>query len=299
MQFSAVSDTKHKHYCTAIKMAVAALLWMLPRCASGAITPTIGSISNPIIVGDSFTVSGSGFTAGSVANLFVSTATVAINFGPLRPSAHSTTSLTIPVSTSTVTTLGQGVASVVVVNTDQGFTQSNMVTVQLLGDTRAGFPNLLKINGVGLAATSTDPDFATDNVETVVMQNHAVTLGGMGFDTARGVAIDLFCDCPGGKMPTIFLNPGDPGLIATALSFTLPSSVATGPGSFVISNKGATQDYAIKSNAVSVAIGAAVRVSGVKQIGCTVAVDGSGFAVTGTGLPPVSTINLFNRKGAA
>ena len=103
-----------------------------------------------------------------------------INFGPLTPSAHSATSLTVPVPISTVTTLGQGVVSVVVVNTDQSFTHSNAITAQLLGDTRAGFSNLLKINGVGLAATSTDPSYATDNVETVVMQNHTVTLGGSG-----------------------------------------------------------------------------------------------------------------------
>jgi hypothetical protein len=276
-------------------MAIAALLWMPPRPASGAITPAISSISNPVIVGDSLTISGSGFSAGSVANFFVATATGPVNFGPLKPSAYSSTSLTVPVPTSTVTTLGQGVVSVVVVNTDQGFTHSNAVTAQLLGDSRAGFPNLLTINGVGLA-TRTGPSFAADNVETVVMQNHAATLGGMGFDTVHGVAIDLFCDCPGGKMPTIFLNPGAPGLSATALSFTLPTSAATGPGSFVISNKGAKGNYAVKSNAVSVAIGANVTVSGIRETGSLGVVNGSGFAVSGTGLPPFTVINLFNRQ---
>jgi outer membrane protein assembly factor BamB len=298
MQFPAVFDARHKHYCVAHTMVIAAALWMLPRCASGAITPSISAVSDPVIVGNSLTIIGSGFTAGSVANFFVATATGAINFGPLKPSAHSGTLLTVPVPTTKVTTLGQGVVSAVVVNTDQGFTQSNVVTAQLLGDTSAGFPNLLKINGVGLAATSIDPSFATDNVETVVMQNHTVTLGGLGFDTAHGVAIDLFCDCPGGKMPTLFLNPGAPGLTATALSFTLPSSAVTGPGSFVISNKGGKGDYAIKSNAVSVAIGAKVTVSGVKQTGCLLAVNGSGFAVSGTGLPPFTVINLFNRQAS-
>ncbi len=60
------------------------------------------------------------------------------------------------------------------------------------------------------------------NVQIVVMQNHPVALGGNGFDTVNGVSIDLFCDCPGGKIATIFLNPGNPGLHATALTFTLP-----------------------------------------------------------------------------
>jgi outer membrane protein assembly factor BamB len=297
MQFPAVFDARHKHYCVAHTMVIAAALWMLPRCASGAITPSIGSISNPVIVGVPLTISGSGFTAGSVANFFVATAAGGVNFGPLTPSAHSATSLTVPVPIAKVTTVGQGVVGVVVVNTDQGFTQSNLATAQLLGDTRAGFPNLLKINGVGLAATSTDPSYAADNVETVVMQNHAVALGGIGFDTAHGVAIDLFCDCPGGKIPTIFLNPGALGLTPTLLGFTLPTNAVTGPGSFVISNRGAKGDYAIKSNAVSVAVGARVTVSGVKQTGCSVAVNGTGFAVSGAGLPPFTVINLFNRQG--
>jgi outer membrane protein assembly factor BamB len=288
---------KHKHRYPGLMMAVGALLlWMMPRCALGAITPSIGSISDPVIVGVPLTVSGSGFTAGSVANFFVATATGGVNFGPLTPSAHSATSLTVPVPITKVTTLGQGVVGVVVVNTDQGFTQSNLVTAQLLGDTRAGFPNLLKINGVGLATTSTDPSYAADNVATVVRQNQPVALGGIGFDTAHGVAIDLFCDCPGGKIPTIFLNPGALGLTATLLGFTLPTSAITGPGSFVVSNRGAKGDYAIKSNAVSVAIGARVSVSGVKQTGCSVAVSGTGFAVSGAGLPPFSVINLFNRQ---
>ena len=183
-------------------------LWMLPRCALAAITPTISSISNPIFVGDSFTVIGSGFTAGSVANFFVATRAAPINFGPLPQSGHTGTTLTIPVPASTVTTLGQGVVSVVVVNTDQGFTKSNSVTAQLFGDNHDGFPNLTTINGFPLAATSTEPGFATDNVETVVVQNHTVTMGGNGFDTVNGVAIDLFCDCLGGKMPTVFLKSG-------------------------------------------------------------------------------------------
>jgi hypothetical protein len=275
----------------------AAALWVMPAFA--AITPSITSISNPVFVGDSFTIKGSGFTAGSVANFFVAKATGPHNFGPLKPSGHSPTSLTVPVSTAKVTSLGQGVVSVVVVNTDQGFTRSNSVTAQLFGDNRDGFPNLTAVNGVGLAATSTDPSFATDNVQTVVMQNHAVTLGGNGFDTVNGVAIDLFCDCPGAKIPTIFLNKGNTGLHNSVLTFTLPADATTGPGSFVVSNKGTKGDYAIKSNAVSVPIGAAVTVSKITQMECTVTVDGTGFAVTGARLPDLTVINLFNREGGA
>ncbi len=277
-------------------MAACSVALYAPALLLGAITPSIASISSPVFVGDSFTVTGSGFTAGSVANFFVATATGPINFGPLLQSSHTTTSLTVPVPDSKVSTLGQGVVSVVVVNTDQGFTQSNAVTAQLFGENLDGFPNLTTINGFGLATTSTEPSFATDNVQTVVVQNHTVTLGGNGFDTINGVAIDLFCDCPGGKIPTLFLNPGNVGLTATALTFILAPSAATGSGSFVISNSGPKGDYAIKSNAVSVPIGAAVTVSKVSQnpTGCTATVKGTGFAITGTGLVPLTAINLFN-----
>jgi hypothetical protein len=289
-------NRKHR---SIILITVAAALWALPRCGFAAVTPSITSISNPVFVGDNLTITGSGFTAGSVANFFVATASGPINFGPLAQSGFTSTSLSIPVPTSKVTTLGQGVVSVVVVNTDQGYTQSNVATAQLFGDNADGFPNLTTINGVGLAATSTNPSFATDNVETVVQQSHTVTLGGSGFDTVHGVAIDLFCDCTGGKISPLFLNPGDPGLTATTLTFTLPAGAVTGPGSFVISNKGAKGDYAIKSNAVSVPIGAAVTVSSVSEVGCTVTVNGSGFAVSTPGLPAFTVINLFNNQSGS
>jgi len=280
-----------------IALITAAVFCAMPKFSFAAITPSITSISSPVVVGDSLTITGSGFTAGSVANFFVATASGPVNFGPLSQSARTSTSLTIPVPASQVTSLGEGVVSVVVVNTDQGFTQSNAVTAQLFGDNDDGFPNLTTINSIGLASTSTNPGYATDNVETEVVQNSTVTLGGNGFDTTNGVAIDLFCDCPDGKISTMFMNPGNAGLTSTALTFTLPSTAVTGPGSFVISNRGSKGDYAIKSNAVSVVIGAPITVSSVAQSGCTVTVNGTGFAVTGTGLPPLTVINLFNSQG--
>ena len=79
------------------------------------------------------------------------------------------------------------------------------------GSAAAGIPTITSIDGKGLAATSSDPNFATNNVETVVTQG-SVALGGSGFDTVNGVAIDLFCACPGGKVGPFFLKPGDPGL---------------------------------------------------------------------------------------
>jgi hypothetical protein len=265
-------------------------------------TPVIDPVPTAITVGDSFTITGSGFTKGSVVNFFVATATGTMNFGPLIPTPPvSPTALTVPVPLvsphGSPIVLGQGVVTLEVINTDQDFAASNLETAQLFGDTKDGFPNLTEVNEIGLSTTSTDPSFAVDNVETVVVQDHTVTLGGNGFDTVHGVAIDLFCDCAGDKI-TVFLNPGNPGLSATALTFTLASSVGTGPGSFVIYNAGAKGDYAIKSNAVSVPIGTLVTVSDIKQDGCTVTMTGTGFAVNGPGLPNLTVINLFNKRGS-
>jgi len=177
--------------------------------------PIIKSLApTPVLVGSSFIISGSCFTVGSVVNFFISTSNGPINPGPFTPSASSLpTQLTVDVPATTP--LGQGFVEVQVVNTDKGFAQSNSFPALLQGFAAAGIPSLSSINGVGLAATSSDPSFATDNVETVVPQGSVVKLGGDGFDTVNGVAVDLFCACPGGKVGPFFLNPGGPGLSST------------------------------------------------------------------------------------
>lgn len=110
------------------------------------------------------------------------------------------------------------------INTDAGFTVSNVASALLQGNPAAGIPTITSVNGKGLAATSSDPIFAVNNVETVVTQGAAVKVGGTGFDTVHGVAIDLFCSCAGGKVGPFFLNPGDPRLSATQLTFMLPAN---------------------------------------------------------------------------
>lgn len=70
--------------------------WMQVTSGAGA-GPEITSIPAVILVGDKFQVHGTGFTFGSVANFFVSTATGAVNAGPLATSGSSATLLTIPV----------------------------------------------------------------------------------------------------------------------------------------------------------------------------------------------------------
>jgi len=194
------------------------------------------------------------------------------------------------------TPLGQGFVAVQVVDVDRGFLRSNLAFALLEGDPAAGIPSITSIDSVGLAATSSNPGFATDNVETVVKQGTKALVGGTGFDIVHGVAVDIFCACPGGKVGPFFLNPGNPGLTPGAISFSVPApgtlnSPATGPGSFVVSNKGIAGNYAAKSNAVSVPIGAPISVLSVTQAGCMIKVNGTGFS-------KLTVINFFNLQGA-
>jgi uncharacterized protein (TIGR03118 family) len=266
-----------------------------PTATPKATAPVITSVPSTIFIGQNFVINGSGFTGGSVVNFFVATANGPHNAGPLTPAPpFSPTQLTVAVPASV--SPGDGFVSVQVVNTDEGFLASNPVSALLMGSPAAGFPDLTTINGVGLAPTSSDPSFATDNVQTVVPQGSTVKLGGSGFDTTYGVAIDLFCACTGGKVGPFFLNPGAPGLTATQLTLVvpakgMPNSPATGPGAFVISNAGAAHTYSDKSNAVSVPIGSAIAVNSVSQSGKTITVHGTGFST-------LTVINLFNTQGA-
>jgi hypothetical protein len=182
-----------------------------------------------------------------------------------------------------------------VVNTDQKYVSSNSVPALLQGSATAGIPSLTSINGTPLGTTSRNPSFATYNVETVVIQGSVVKLGGNGFDTANGVAVDLFCACTGGKVGPFFLNPGNRGLSKALISFPLPATGSkappTGPGSFVVSNKGADGKYSKRSNAVSVPIGQKIKVTSVTQVGSTITVIGAGFSRR-------TVINFFNTQPA-
>ena len=130
-------------------------------------TPVILSVPKAVQVGASFTITGTGFTAGSVVNFFVATATGPVNKGPLTPGARTLpTSLTVDVPDTIHPRPG--------------------LCVDAGGQYRQGLhcpptwpPRCCKarprpgsrpspdINGIGLAATSSDPNFATNNVETV------------------------------------------------------------------------------------------------------------------------------------
>ena len=248
--------------------------------------PVITSIPPTIDVGGSFVIGGSHFSSGAVVNLFVSTSTGTFNPGAITPTSKSSTSLIVEIPATVK--LGQGFAEVQVVNTDQGFKASNSLPALLQGSAAAGIPTLTQINHVGLAATSSEPSYAANNVETIVEQGTSVTLNGTGFDATNGMAVNVFCACTGGKVGPFMVTPG-PALTSTSFSFPLPVSVPTGPGSVVVINKGADGAFSKSSNAVSVPIGAAITVTSVTQSGATITVNGTGFST-------LTVINFFNQR---
>lgn len=263
---------------------------LLAATATAGASPVIGSIPPDIQAGAAFTIAGSGFTAGSVVNFFVQTSAGAVNAGPLKPS--STGSTQIAVSLSPAVSLGEGVAAVQVVNTDEGFAPSNLAYAQLQGNPALGIPTITGINGAAIDPTSLNPSYAVDVINTVVPLGAPVTVQGMGFDTVSGVAVDIFCSCPGGKAGPFILSAGDPGLTSSLLTFTIPGSgpmaPSNGPGSFRVTNLGSAK----QSNSVGTILGERVTISSVSQSGCTIAVNGTGFSAS-------TVINLFATQAGA
>ena len=246
-------------------------------------SPVITSISPIVTVGGSFVIDGSGFRAESAVNLFIATGGVPIKAGPFRPGAQTGTRLSVAVPATIP--LGQGLVAVEVVDPASGVT-SNPGYALLQGNPAAGIPTITHINGMALAATSSNPSYAANNVETVVKPGTTVTLGGSGFDAANGVEVDLFCDGPPGGKLVYRVKPQSRGL----LSFVPPASGSNapppGPGSFVVVNLGNFK----RSNAVSVPLRSQIRVTSVARSGSTVTVNGAGFS-------SLTVINFFNTQG--
>jgi hypothetical protein len=255
-----------------------AVLSLLSAGRVSAANPFIASVESPVRVGARFNIGGRDFSSGAMVNFFVSTSLGAINQGPLKAVFVSPDKLSVDVPADVP--LGQGVVAVQVVNADQDYGSSNVRTALLEGSASAGIPSISGLNGVPLAATSADPGYATDNVETVVPQGSEVTIEGDGFDTVNGVAVDVCC--AGGKVGPFFINPGNPALTATSVTLSLPASgpeaLPVGPASFVVSNKAEDGKYSRKSNAVSVPIGRRIQIISVREERNELIVDGTGFS---------------------
>ena len=245
--------------------------------AAGASAVVLDPIPSPIVVGASNTVTGSGFTAGSRVLLFVNLYVSVQSYGSFTPSSASATSLTFTVPASVA--LGSGFGTVVVVNTDQNFIQSNPESQYLFGSAAADIPTITSINSVGLRPLDQNVPVAT--VETVIGVPSTVTIGGMGFNNPK---INLFT--AGG-----FIGPLTPlpGGSSTQVQVQVPAGAATGPGTFQVVNDPYSNQNV--SNGVTATLGAAPTITSVTQNGSTVTVHGTGFST-------LSIINLFNLQGS-
>jgi hypothetical protein len=229
-------------------------------------------IPSPVVVGSSLSLFGSSFTAGSRIMVFVATSSGPVAFGPYTPSSWSNVSLVWLVDPAM--SLGNGYAAFMVVNTDQGYIQSNTQSQLLYGDPTRNIPTIIAVNGVGLRPA--DPTIPTANVETVVTQGTTVTLTGTGFSNTL---VNLFT-AAGNKGPLTPLA----GATSTQIQVVVPADTPTGPGSFQAVNSPYTGN--VLSNAVSVPIGSLVTIS-------HVSLSGNVVTVTGTGFCSLTVINLF------
>lgn len=233
---------------------------------------TLDPIPSPIEVGDHLVLTGSGFTAGSRINLFVNNNPVA-SYGPYTP--VFVTSGYLAVYIPPTVTLGYGFGTVIVVNTDQGFIQSNPQSQYLVGSTDANIPTITGINGVGLRPL--DPQVPVANVETIVPKGSVVTLTGTGFNNPL---VNLYT-------ATGYVGPlsPHPGWTSTSLQVDVPANVVTGPGTFQVVNSPYSSQNV--SNAVAATLGARITITGVTQ-------QGSNIVVTGTGFCVLTRINLWD-----
>ena len=236
-------------------------------------TVLLDPIAAPIMVGAFNGLTGSGFTAGSVIVLFVATGSSVVQFGPYTPFSQTSGSLVwfappqIP--------LGDGFASVQIVNTDQGFIGSNVQGQLLYGAAAAGFPTITALNGVPL--NSPDPSVPLANVSSVIAKGAVLTITGTGFSNP---VVALFSSNP----TAAALQPLAGGT-ATQLQVQVPSDIPTGPGSLQVLN----QPSFTASNLVSAPIGERIRLDSVSQSGSTITVTGAGFSVR-------TIISFFNAQ---
>lgn len=244
---------------------------------NGAPTVFLDPIPSPIVAGQFLSLSGAGFTAGSVIQVFVATSSGIQSYGPYTPNNWATGYLVWLVDPAIQ--LGVGFATIVVINTDQGYIQSNPEGQLLYGDPARNMPTITAVGGVALSPA--DPSVPLANVTTQLAQGSTVTLGGTGFSNPL---VNLYT-AQGNLGP---LTP-QAGGSSTQLRVTIPANAPTGPGSLEVVNAPYTGN--VKSNAVSVPIGDPLDITSVSQTGWTVTVNGSGFST-------LTVINLFAGNGA-
>jgi hypothetical protein len=234
-------------------------------------------INGNILVGGQVALTGTNFSPGSVVKLYLSTFSGAQAFGPYNPANQTATQLTWNVDPSIP--LGQGFGTLQVINTDQGFLESNLQSALVSGDATDNIPTITAIAGVSVAPV--DPTIPVAYVPTNVDQGSTLTITGTGFNNPK---VNLFT-ASGNKGP---LTPSS--VSATQLQVTIPANAPTGPGSVQVVNSPFSGN--VLSNAVSVVVGPSIDIGNVSQLGDTVTVNGAGFS-------PLTVINFFNAQAAS
>ena len=172
--------------------------------------------------------------------------------------------------------LGNGIASIYVVNTDENYIASNSVSTNLAGNPINNQPTILEINGIPVSPP--DPTIPTNNVETVLPQGSTITVTGEGFNNP---GLSLF-----NASGNVALWPTS--WTPTEFQVTIPPEIPTGPGALQVVN--APYSGNVKSNAVSVPIGALITLDSVTQEGATIRLRGTGFST-------LTAMNFFNAQG--
>ena len=234
---------------------------------------SLNSIPAPIVIGAQNTVTGSGFSAGSVVVMFVAIGSGAETYGPFAPTTRSPTTLTFLVPASVP--VGNGFCAVLVVNTDDGFIASNAQAQLLYAAAGAGFPTITALNGVAL----TPPDLSVPlaNVSTVVAQNSTLTVEGTGFSSPVVVLYS--------SNPTAAALEPLAGGSSTQVQVVVPAGIPTGPGALQVLNRPSFTG----SGVVSAPIGERIRIDTVTQLETTITVKGAGFSV-------LTVISFYNAQ---
>jgi hypothetical protein len=124
--------------------------------------------------------------------------------------------------------------------------------------------------------------------------DETVIIGGHGFDAKNGVAVGVFCPCPGsGQIGPFFFNPGNPNINSSRIILQIPRSIRkplpVGSGFIEVRNRGKDGKYSEIANRVWISLGAPLRVRHVYQSGAWIIVEGSGFEA-------FTRINLYKSK---
>lgn len=245
--------------------------WVLIDAPGGLV---LDPPTEPLVVGAANELKGLGFTEGTVVKLFVSAPQGLLDLGPY-PATNVTPSsfdFEIPAEVE----LGNGIASIYVVNTDENYIASNSVSTNLAGNPINNQPTILEINGIPVSPP--DPSIPTNNVETVLPQGSTITVTGEGFNNP---GLSLF-----NASGNVALWPTS--WTPTEFQVTIPPEIPTGPGALQVVN--APYSGNVKSNAVSVPIGALITLDSVTQEGATIRLRGTGFST-------LTAMNFFNAQG--